>query len=267
MSPRPAPTRTDATAERFLRAGAALIDAALTDNTDALPGRLRQIEFPVALDWLRIEDVLRLVKSDDDAYDSKRAFRNRWPSKDDYIKDVVLYALLYQDMDGSAVPRALHERVELFDTTRTISQRVYDFVGDMVNELIANPRSYLLLHIAPLLVGHPELHQGLIGYTRADQARWQAVFTEVLRMSGKQLRPGWTMERLTLALNVVLDGAILRHRIDPARSTVSAWAHDNLTADMMLAIISAAVDLDGTELSLGDWVDSHLAPPDPPAAA
>ena len=40
-------------------------------------------------DWLRIEDVLRIVKSDE-LPDSKRAFRNRWPCKDDYDAAVVL---------------------------------------------------------------------------------------------------------------------------------------------------------------------------------
>ena len=268
MSPRPAPTRTDAAAERFLQAGAQLIDRALTEHSGGKPGLDGLGQVPKALDWLRIEDVLRIVKSDE-LPDSKRAFRNRWPCKDDYVADVVLYALLYRDMEGSAIPRTLHERVELFDATRTVSERIYAFVGTLVSELIANPRSYLLLHIAPLLIGNPELHASLIGYTRSDQARWQTVFTEVLKQTGKQLRPGWTMERLTLALNVVLDGAILRHRIDPAHSTVSAWAHGNLTADMILAVIVGAVDVYGSRLPLGPWPDTApaRAPDAPPRAA
>ena len=183
MSPRPAPTRTDAAAERFLQAGAQLIDRALTEHSGGKPGLDGLGQVPKALDWLRIEDVLRIVKSDE-LPDSKRAFRNRWPCKDDYVADVVLYALLSHSQ--------LHA---MFDATRTVSERIYAFVGTLVSELIANPRSYLLLHIAPLLIGNPELHAGLIGYTRSDQARWQTVFTEVLKQTGKQLRPGWTMER------------------------------------------------------------------------
>jgi AcrR family transcriptional regulator len=257
MSPRPTPTRTDATAERFLQAGATIIDLALTVRLEARGAVPATVQYPTALDWLRIEDVLAQVRSDD-MTDSKRAFRNRWGTKDEYIADLVMYALLYRDMQGTAIPRALHERAELFDGTKTLAERISAFTGGLIDELLANPRSYLLLHLAPLLIGNPELHAVLIGYTRSDQARWQVVFSELLRLSGKSLRPGWTMERLTLALNVVLDGAILRYRIDPGHSTVSAWARGNLTTDMMLAIIAGAVDLDGAGLALCDWFDAHL---------
>src|ERR1700678_877461 len=88
VSPRPAPSRHDATARQFLRAAVQLIDAYLDDQPrDNRPARLRSIKFPAALDWLRTEDVIRLAATEGTTGVSRKAFFNRWPTRDEFLPD------------------------------------------------------------------------------------------------------------------------------------------------------------------------------------
>src|SRR5258708_12617847 len=94
MRRRPAAPRHAAAAQQFLGAAARLIDAYLDDQSrDGQPARLRSIRFPAALDWLRTEDVIRLAATAGKAGASRKAFFNRWPTRDEFLPAPPLYPL------------------------------------------------------------------------------------------------------------------------------------------------------------------------------
>jgi len=260
VSPRPAPRRDDPTAMKFLRAGVQLLEAALSDGSEPLPPRLRSIKFPAALDWLRIEDVLRVVETDESEVDGKRALRNRWPSKDEYVRDVVMYSLLYADTDGIAAPAAFGARLNMLVDGRLFSEQVNEFAVAIVAELVANPRSYLLAHLSPMLTTHPALRQDFIDYTRADHDLWRDFYEQLVRVFGLSWRPGWNSESLTLALQCLLDGFVLRHRVDEERSPLSDWAAPSFIGSTVTAIVVAAIDFEESGQSMGERLDALLAP-------
>src|SRR5262245_14529434 len=107
MSPRRAPSRHDTTACRFLDAAAQLIDAMFVDSEDDRPPRLRHLDFPAALEWLRVDDVIRLAQTAGEGA-SKKAFHNRWMHKDEFVRDAVVHTMLYRD-DPDTNPGALYE--------------------------------------------------------------------------------------------------------------------------------------------------------------
>jgi hypothetical protein len=260
VSPRPAPRRDDATAMKFLHAGVQLLEAALSDGSRPLPPRLRSIKFPAALDWLRIEDVLRVVEADEIEVDGKRALRNRWPSKDEYVRDVVMYSLLYADSDGIAAPATFGARLTMLVDGRPFSEQVNDFAVGLVAELVANPRSYLLAHLSPMLTTHPALRADFIEWTRADHDVWRDFYEQLMRLFGLSWRPGWNSESFTLALQCLLDGFVLRHRVDEERSPLSEWAAPSFIGSTVTAIVVAAVDFDESGQSIGETLDALLAP-------
>src|SRR5260370_36987206 len=99
MSPRPAASRHDAAAQQFLAAAARLIDAYLDDQSrDGQPARLRSIRFPAALDWLRSEDVIRLAATAGKPGASRKAFFNRWPTREEFLPDALVYSLAYNEV-------------------------------------------------------------------------------------------------------------------------------------------------------------------------
>src|SRR3954453_5086650 len=88
------PSRHDATAMQFLAVAADLIDAYLqAEPIREDQKRLRHIQFPPALEWLRVEDVIRLTPSWGPGV-NRRAFFSRWPTRADFLPDAVVFALL-----------------------------------------------------------------------------------------------------------------------------------------------------------------------------
>ena len=122
MSPRPSPSRHDPTAQQFLKAAVQLIDAYLDDEGhDARPARLRSIHFPAALDWLRTEDVIRLAASEGTAGVSRKAFFNRWPTRDEFLPDALVYALVHNEAAEAPNERARHMPADAVEATEAAS--------------------------------------------------------------------------------------------------------------------------------------------------
>lgn len=122
----------------------------LSDLTDSeLPARLRSLHYPAPLDWIRVDDILRLVGGGD--VDSHgKAFRNRWSSKDDFIRDCLSYTMLYHDRAGDSLAHAQGVRQHLSDHPGSVDT-VAQITEVIMDELLTDPRSLLLAHIAPVL--------------------------------------------------------------------------------------------------------------------
>jgi hypothetical protein len=143
---------------------------------------------------------------------------------------------------------------------RRFSEQVNEFAVGIVSELVANPRSYLLAHLAPVLTTHPALRQDFLDYTRADHDLWRDFYQQVMRVFGLSWRPGWNAESFTLALQCLLDGFVLRHRVDEERSPLSDWAAPTFIGTTVTAIVVAAVDFEKSGQSTAELLDARLAP-------
>ena len=258
MTPRAPATRHDSTAERFLRAAAELIDAALSSDTTGLPPRLRSIHFPAALEWMRIEDVIRVTRVQDEA-GSKKSFTNRWPTKDEFIRDALVYAILYRDWPAGATPETTPKTLVGDASEGSLAAAITRTADTILNSLLAHPRSYLLMHVGPMLPRHPDIHRLLTDEARHHQDRWSSGFLELLLRLGCRLRPEWTTEKLTLALHMMLDGYLLRYRIDPERVDAARWGSASLFAQIVLTFVAGCIDTSGDGLSASEWLDRVVA--------
>lgn len=259
VSPRPTATRHDALAVTYLNAAAQLIDASMSDEPEARPPRLQAIHYPAALEWIRIEDVLRLVQASGRSA-SKRSMLNRWPTKDAFIRDAVIHAMLYRD-DPAGDPIQYISMLEIIDEAKSFSGGVSAVVDQLLSILIGHPRSFLLAHIAPLLPHHPGLADDIRHGSEAAQAAWSERYGALLTAKKLRFRPEWSLERLTLAIQLVLDGVMVRSRIEPDKLASAAWATANLYSDTVLSIISGALDLEQDGLTLRDWLDGRVDRP------
>lgn len=246
MSPRPAPSRTDAIAQRFLDAAARLMDAYLSDQApETGAARLRSIRFPAALDWLRTEDVIRLAAADGAVGASRKAFFNRWPARQDFLPDAVVYALVHDEIPEDPKEQARQMPGDAATAT-PFSEAVLRISEDLLDSLRRHPRSYLTLHIGPLLAQHPALWEALLPSMREGIQVWADGYATLLTDLGLVLRPGWTPQRLALALQAALDGFLLRYRIQPDDYPTSRWQGAGIFADTVLAIVLGVIDADRT---------------------
>lgn len=241
----------------YLNAAAALIDASLLPRSESNPPRLRALHYPAALDWIRIEDVLRLAQSDGQPA-SKRALLNRWPTKDDFIRDAIVHALLYRD-DPGGDPVAQVPPLDFILEADSFSAAVNTVADGFLALLQSHPRSFLLAHIAPLLSRHGQLAEDIRRSNTAAQHTWSQRYQGLLDAMKLRLRPDWPLERFSLATQVVLDGIMIRSRIEPDNLAPSRWATGSLYADMVLAIIGSAVDTESDGLPMRAWVDQRIS--------
>jgi len=252
MSPRPAPTRGDDTARRFLDAAAQLIDAMFVSSVDDRPPRLRSLDFPAALEWLRIEDVVRLTDGV-----SRKAFHNRWETKDAFIRDAVIHTILYRDQPD-ADPTRTDQRT-FADAARlaqgTLSRITALLADDLLNTLLQHPRSFLLMHVGPVLAQHPDLHDAILDRLHETRRPWYEGYGYLLTTLGMRLRPGWTIERVGMAITAMLDGFLLRTRVHPAEMQALRWENASLFADTITAFSLGVVDT-GSGLSARAALDA-----------
>jgi hypothetical protein len=112
--------------------------------------------------------------------------------------------------------------------------------------LVRHPRSYLVLHLGPLLPQHPKLWNSMFHRAWAPRGAWLGVYEQLVNGLDLVMRPEWTIERASLVLQAMLDGFILGHRIQPTFSPVSRWEGASIFADAIIAFTLGAVDWDLT---------------------
>jgi hypothetical protein len=247
------PSRHDTTAIHFLAVAADLMDAYLQADPvgDTQSRRLGHISFPTALDWLRTDDVIRLAPSWSGEAARRRAFFGRWATRGDFLADAVVFALLREQ---PVIPAQRH------NPDVAVSQYIADVTDDLLANLVQHPRSYLVLHLAPLLPRHPQLAAAFAPGSRAATRTWADIYRRLADGLDIVLRPEWTFKRLSSVLQAMLDGFVLRHRVQPRQHPRQGWQDANMLADAVIALLLGAVDWDLTGLSGREALDGLAGP-------
>jgi AcrR family transcriptional regulator len=225
------------------------MDAYLEDQPGrGRPPRLRAIRFPAALDWLRTADVIRLAgAAQGTAGTSRKAFFNRWPTREEFLCDALVYALVNEVAPGDPLRQAREMPADAAASAATsLSAAVVRISDQLLDSLRSHPRSYLTLHVGPLLPQHPSIWGAVLPAMREGSQVWADGFTALLADLGLVLRPGWTPERLALALQAALDGFVLRFRIQPDDYQASRCEGASIFADTVLALVLGALDQERT---------------------
>jgi AcrR family transcriptional regulator len=242
-------------AEQFLGYAGELMDAYLAPFGGPRPARLRAIRFPATLEWLRTEDVIRLAVESGRAGLSRKAFFNRWPTREDFVQDALVYALMYRD-------RPVEELLDpslLDGMTRsaTLSDGIIQVADPYLEHLLADPRSFLMVHIGPLLEHHPDMRERIMPSLRSTRD-WFGGYVRVLNDLGLQLRAGWDIERFGLAIQSILDGFLFRYRIQPEDFRPTRWKDGSLFADTVIAFCLGVLEPSHSGQSPRDAIDAMV---------
>ncbi|TDV38703.1 hypothetical protein [Actinophytocola oryzae] len=220
----------------FLSVAADLMDAYLQAEPigHRQSQQLGHFTFPTALEWLRTDDVIRLApKWSSGEAARRRAFFSRWPTRDAFLADAVVYALLREQPE---IPTQRHAG----DTS--MSQLIGHVTEDLLTSLVQHPRSYLVLHLGPLLPRHPELTRALSPGSHEATRAWLRLYHMLSDQHDLVLRPEWTFKRLASVLQAMLDGFVLRYRLRPGGHPRHSWKEANILADAVVALLLGAVD-------------------------
>ena|ERR671914_230790 len=228
-------TRQDPTAARFLEAGANLIESSLDESADPKEAiRLRQIrDFPAALDWLHVDDVVQKAGL------SKKAFSNRWPTRDDFLADAVVYVVVRQyDTD----PRKYVDQVPKLATNASMSAEIIRIADALFNGVVNDRHSYVLFHVGPYMATHPKLRQAILPELHSRGEAWAKNYALLLNELGVSLRPGWTDWATAMALQAILDGFLHRYRVQSEDYEHCRWEGASLFAQTVITFVAGVVD-------------------------
>ena len=239
--PRPKAVTDDASAKHFLDAAAQLIDAMFVTSPDERPRRLSSIDFPATLEWLRKEDVVRLARDGGQPGVSRKSFDNRWESKEDFVNDAVIHTMLYRDAPNADPSLQLADMASLLEADN-VAQAIAHFCDAMLASLLSYPRSFLLLHIGPLLEQHPKLKAAIVEDMLQALAPWYEGYRQLFAAFGVRLRPGWTIERYGLTIQSMLDGFLLRSRVQDEQMAAYSSDDASLFADAVVAFTLGVID-------------------------
>jgi hypothetical protein len=197
--------------------------------------RLGNITFPSALDWLRTDDVIRLApKWSSGEAARRREFFGRWATRSEFLADAVVYALLREQPE---IPLQRHSEDSL-------SQLIDGVTDELLSGLIQHPRSYLILHVGPLIPRYPQLTRALEPSSRKAVDTWVRLYHAFADRHDVVFRPEWTFKRLASVWQAMLDGFLLQYRTRPNGFLRRNWGEANLLADAVIALLLGAVDWD-----------------------
>ncbi|MCT2584024.1 hypothetical protein [Actinophytocola gossypii] len=233
---RPPADRRDAVARRLLTLAAEDIDGFLAGE-----GRAGATPFPQVLSHLDPVAILTRAGYSPD----RRTITSRWGSVEAFRTDAAVWAL--SKLDRAAEPPPVRMAGDLADTGEptTVVDATIRTADTLLHELVADPRSYLIAHLAPLLSSNADGADAVVDGLRAEQDKWTATYAALMEVTGSRLRAGWSPHRLALALQAMISGFIIHQRVQPddydyARS--SSYDKLSLFADSVLTFIIGVID-------------------------
>lgn len=174
-------------------------------------------------------------------YGNVSTMRSTWKSQSDYIADLLSFAFSpgyypesFQEVRASGAERLVGDG-PFAEAVEDLSYHVTQAMVEMT--------SFRLLLIAAACAERSEVvRQALeINYQRAHD-QWKPVYAECLTVRGLRLRPGMTLDQLTVTLTSVVDGAMLREICDPAAEIRDPIERRSLLGTAALAILNGCLE-------------------------
>jgi len=107
---------------------------------------------------------------------------------------------------------------------------------------------------------HPELWKALLPEIQGAIQRWAAGYAQLANGLGLVLRPEWSVERVSLVLQAMLDGFVLRYRVQPDDYPTSHYEGVSIFADAVIAFILGIMDWEKTGVAGRVALDGLVEP-------
>jgi hypothetical protein len=146
-------------------------------------------------------------------------FRHRWDRKDRYSEDLISYLFRLgpqrerlKEMESAALALlpdvSLKELVQLLATAE-------------VDTILIDPIFNLQTIIQAALPNHPKVRQFTQAQYEMILTGWANLYERIAMAYGLELKPGLTWSDVALLFNTVVEGALVRARIDKVEAVLS----------------------------------------------
>ncbi|MGR6924223.1 TetR/AcrR family transcriptional regulator [[Actinomadura] parvosata] len=198
-------------------------------------------------------DIFKQVKQEGQAAGDEQAFRQRWPSRDDFVLDLLAYASWIRHRRLDSAGRAADLISNVVDPVRGAQEAA----SQELASILQNPATRLSLMATAVAHRFPELKTTTRSAGKAARQQWITIYQEMLAVNELDLRPGVTIDDLADILSVTVEGvAFLALSAAPQeRERLRLTLHK-----AVLAVLASTVD-PGDGLSLEEVLWRRMAVP------
>ncbi|MBO0830563.1 MAG: hypothetical protein J2P28_01500 [Actinobacteria bacterium] len=231
----------DRTTRAFLEAGLALIADEIGLGADPASASKDEVPRPF-LDWLSLTKVAERARQDGPA--SVAMMRDRWPSRSDFIEDLIAYSLWSSEWAHHAeLARVLAAVLSADDNIVEAADRLgYQQLAGFMTE-----RSQRVALLVTAIAGQDDVIQSHRAELRRDA--WRTIYRPAGERWGVKLRPDVELGDLLYILAAVNEGLTLRSISDPD-AVIDHAARRSLLGKALLMLTAGVFDPgDGLPLS------------------
>jgi hypothetical protein len=235
----------DPTTRLFLEAGLQLISDVLGVGESSAPEDQENIPRPF-FEWVSLPKVVKRAKQRGPA--SAAMLRDRWPSRSDFIEDLMAYILWSFHWAGHAniAEEAAARLTGNGDFVEAIKLVAYDDLAVIIND----PAQRIALVVTAMAAQDNTARSGRAELYKLIHDNWSALYAATLEARGLKLRPDVDIHDLTNILTALAEGITLRAIADPEANVINHNTKDSLLGKASLMIAAACIDLgDGRPLA------------------
>ncbi|WP_431921238.1 TetR/AcrR family transcriptional regulator [Nonomuraea jabiensis] len=198
-------------------------------------------------------EIFKEVEQGGRAVGDEQEFRERWPSRDDFVLDLLAYALWIRHWRPDSVGRSADLISNAVDPVRGAQE----VSSQELASILENPAMGLSLMATAVAHRFPELKTTTGSARRAVRQKWIPIYEEMLAVNDLKLRPDITIEDLADILSVTVEGVAFRALSGPPED------HERLRLTLrkaVLAVLVSTVD-PGDDLNLDEVLWRLMAVP------
>lgn len=165
--------------------------------------------------------------------------RDRWPRHDDYLEDLLSYALWSQwQGHANVADSALGNTGQSADLPSMVHAVSYGYLNHWINDPI-NRLSFIILATADR---DPAAHEAAQEIYKGVHASWKPLYKAVLDLYGLQLRPGVTLDEATDLIAALAEGIGIRIMAGADENFLGHRDQRSLLGKGIMAVMIAYID-------------------------
>jgi hypothetical protein len=189
--------------------------------------------------------------------------KDRWPNLTLYMGDLVRYVLRerYSLTNGILSNATRAELRETAAFSATVEKVAYEDMKFVYADETSARFQYLVTGLADF---HEQIREALGGVYKHSFEYWRGVYAEILKARGVSLRPGISLDELTMMLTGMAQGLSLRHIGAASGKVIDHENQRSVLGKASQILIAGAID-PGDGRRVADIVDELMAvrlPPD-----
>jgi hypothetical protein len=223
----------------FMDAGVALLDQDFVRYVGPQPhdsqrtALFQALSFDRIVTWVNENNLIE----DTEASVNRDHLKKLWVHKDRYTEDLISYVFR---------PRLKDQHMEFTESylvtmlgRKTLGEVVSMLCSYEMDHYLKDPLSNVQIIIQVAMPSHPRVREYTTALYDATLPRWAKIYEQIAALYGLTLSSGYTFGDLSLMLNAVIDGELMRSRTE-GRNRMAAGR--DLLESTALAVLSGVMN-------------------------